>query len=139
MASQAKGMGDRAVTDYHKRYYQEHKEEIRVKGRERYKDPTFRERRKKRARDYGQELKVEILSYYSNNDEPKCLICGEIRVPCLSIDHIYGGGTAERKKNWVIGGGSRFYLWLKKQGYPSGYQTLCMNCQWYKRWVNKEN
>jgi len=29
--------------------------------------------------------------------------------------------------------GSRFYYWLRRQGYPEGYQTLCMNCQWIKR------
>jgi hypothetical protein len=30
-------------------------------------------------------------------------------------------------------GGCRFYLWLKTNKYPSGYQVLCMNCQFVKK------
>jgi len=38
-------------------------------------------------------------------------------------------GAEERKS---LGGqnfsGHRFYRWLKVQGWPEGYQTLCANC-----------
>lgn len=119
-------------------YYQEHKEEIKAKYKKRYEIVSFKEAKQKRSREYGQELKVEVLSYYSNSSKPKCLWCGEDRLPCLSIDHVAGGGREDRKNLGVLGGGTRFYRFLKKAGFPEGYQTLCMNCQWYKRWINKE-
>jgi hypothetical protein len=54
-----------------------------------------------------------------------CACCGESNVKFLTIDHINGGGTAERKK---IKGVCSIYRWLKRQGYPFGYQVLCYNC-----------
>ncbi|MGM2776559.1 hypothetical protein, partial [Bacillus cereus group sp. Bce015] len=47
----------------------------------------------------------------------------------LSIDHIANNGAAERKSGAYGGSGTAFYLWLRKQGFPSGYQVLGMNCQ----------
>jgi hypothetical protein len=43
----------------------------------------------------------------------------------LSIDHVNGGGTEQRRTGMK---GSIFYRWLKKEGYPRGYQVLCHNC-----------
>ncbi len=34
--------------------------------------------------------------------------------------------------------GHHLYRWLKKETYPEGYQTLCMNCQALKKHENKE-
>ena len=31
-----------------------------------------------------------------------------------------------------------FYLWLKRNNFPEGFQTLCMNCQWLKKEENRE-
>lgn len=42
----------------------------------------------------------------------------------LSIDHINGGGNRHREKV----GSAKVYAWLKKRGYPKGYQVLCHNC-----------
>ena len=76
----------------------------------------------------------EILTHYGGG-KLACVVCGEGRLACLSIDHINGGGTKHRKQ---MGGGSAFYCWLKKQNYPKGYQTLCMNCQFVKRFERRE-
>ena len=32
----------------------------------------------------------------------------------------------------VHGHSGKFYAWLKRNNYPSGFQILCMNCQWGK-------
>lgn len=55
----------------------------------------------------------------------KCVCCGETMPEFLTIDHINGGGTKQRKET---GGGGEFYRWLIKNNYPDGFQTLCMNC-----------
>ncbi len=88
-----------------------------------------------RQRDKNKLLKVEVLTHYGD-DSLACVWCGEDRVACLSIDHIEGRGNRQRKGS--LRSSSSFYSWLKKQGYPSGYQTLCMNCQFVKRFENKE-
>ena len=82
------------------------------------------------------KLKKEVLTYYGNG-YCKCITCGETRLSCLSLDHINGGGTQHRLHTGCTGYG--MYMWLKKQNFPSGYQTLCMNCQFIKRFENNEN
>lgn len=77
-------------------------------------ETTSRERKK---------LKREVMDYYGK----VCLCCGEDAIEFLSIDHIAGGGNVQRKS---IGrqAGQDFYRWLRKEGYPLGYQVLCHNC-----------
>lgn len=88
-----------------------------------------------RQRDKNKLLKVDVLTHYGS-DKLACVWCGEDRVACLSIDHIDGRGNRRRKG--ALRSSSSFYSWLKKQSYPGGYQTLCMNCQFVKRFENKE-
>lgn len=76
-----------------------------------------------KARDNRQAIKAEVFAHYGN----RCACCDERRQEFLTIDHIKGGGNKHRKKLNKFGGAS-FYLWLKKQGYPSGYRLLCANC-----------
>lgn len=79
-----------------------------------------------------EKLKTEVLSYYCNSTIPHCIICNEKRLACLSIDHIDGGGNKVKQR------GASTYYRLKREGYPEGYQTLCMNCQFIKRVINNE-
>ena len=77
------------------------------------------------------KLKSEIFSTYGCG-ELKCKGCGESDLAVLTIDHINGGGNQHRKKIGCKTGCS-FYRWLKKNGYPEGFQVLCFNCQFRKR------
>lgn len=70
-------------------------------------------------------FRYEVLSSYSGG-EPKCACCGESMLDFLSIDHIDGGGNEHRKQKGIWGSG--IYRWLKKNGFPAGYQVLCHNC-----------
>ena len=54
----------------------------------------------------------------------------------LQLDHIEGGGNKDRQAK---GTGSTFYAWLKRNGYPPGYQVLCANCNYIKRFENREH
>lgn len=75
------------------------------------------------------QLKEEVLTYYSKDQILGCSCqgCKIQNLKFLTIDHINGGGCKHREeiKNQ---GGHKFYLWLKQQKYPKGYQTLCFNC-----------
>ncbi len=84
---------------------------------------------RKAMRKYRIKLRIEILTHYGNG-KLACRVCNENNIHCLSLDHINGGGTEHRKQ---IGGAVKLYPLLKRQGYPRGYQTLCMNCQWKKK------
>ena len=131
------------ATEYRRKYRKEHKEQIRIlqrrwneKNREkirRWHREYYQKNREKellRCRQYKRGLKIETLAYYGNG-KTACVICGESRIGCLSIDHTDGGGNIHRRQ--LVGkramGSNNFYLWLKRQGYPNGYRTLCMNCQ----------
>lgn len=80
------------------------------------------------------KLKISVLTYYGNG-KCACVRCGESRTACLSIDHIDGNGAEERRNDLK---GKSLYSYLHKRGFPLGYQTLCMNCQWVKRFENNE-
>lgn len=107
-----------------KLHYQENRERI-VKWHRNYADAGYR------AKWYLKK-KLDILSHYSNGDI-RCVHCGFDDIRALSIDHIDGGGASHRKMT-----GNDIYGWLKRNGYPDGYQVLCMNCQLIKRQVNRE-
>jgi hypothetical protein len=84
----------------------------------------------------NREFKIKVLTHYGNN-KLACVKCGENHLACLSIDHINGGGEIDRQG--AMGkGGHTFYRRLIKRGYPAGFQTLCMNCQFIKREERRE-
>jgi len=94
-------------------YYEKHKEQIA-----------------KYTEKYREGIKVEVYSHYGREGKPICVFCGEDRIVCLSLDHINDGGTQERRRTGRVG--FSLYSFLRSNKYPSGYQTLCMNCQFIK-------
>ena len=142
--------------EYNKRYYQEHKDEIKARKREYYRThPEYRAKAAKRDRQrrstpegraykeaYEQKyrlrrkrsfdkLRIEVFMHYSNN-KMECARCGYNNIDALCLDHIHNNGYYERKV-LKISGGSNFYRWLKNRGFPSGYQILCHNCNQLKQ------
>lgn len=95
------------------------------------KDISIRHEYQKR---YRQSYKTDVLTHYGDG-KLACVKCGYSDIRALSIDHINGGGRRHKKENGIK---SNMYVWLKKNGYPKGLQTLCMSCQWEKREKNKE-
>lgn len=83
---------------------------------------------KDRATKYRGKVKAEVLSRYGG----VCRCCGEDESVFLSIDHINGDGAQHRKQGLKASGLS-FYQWLRKNGYPEGFQVLCYNCNFAKR------
>jgi hypothetical protein len=70
------------------------------------------------------QLREAVFDHYGR----VCTCCGA--ASDLSIDHPDGDGSAHRialfgQRNAA---GTRMYLWLVRQGFPAGYQVLCMPC-----------
>ncbi len=69
------------------------------------------------------KLRMEVLSHYGKEGRPECVCCGENIFGLLTLGHIERGhGNEDRKTN-----GTR-YNWLRRAGFPVGYQTECYNC-----------
>jgi hypothetical protein len=71
---------------------------------------------------YYQKLKRQIFEAYGG---ARCACCGEVIASFLTLDHVNNDGYKDRH------GGKRgiaLYLWLKQNGFPSGFQVLCFNC-----------
>ena len=84
----------------------------------------------------SREFKLSVLAHYCEA-EVKCVRCGFQDIRALSIDHINGKGRQHRNQVGATHGRA-FYNWLKENNFPIGYQVLCMNCNWIKRFENKE-
>ena len=76
-------------------------------------------------------VKEEVLTHYGFG-KCACIRCGFDDIRALSIDHIEGGGSRRDEKGQSIGGTNLYYR-LRRENYPPGYITLCMNCQFIKR------
>jgi hypothetical protein len=75
-------------------------------------------------RDYTRRIRDEVLAHYGRI----CACCGSAED--LSIDHVNGDGIEHREAVW----GDRrissyhFYLWLRANDFPEGFQILCRTC-----------
>jgi hypothetical protein len=81
----------------------------------------------KKSRYY--ECKDKVFEAYGGY---KCNCCGEATKEFLTIDHVEGGGNQHRKSISID-----FYVWLVRNQFPSGFQVLCMNCQFGKRFCGQ--
>jgi hypothetical protein len=81
-------------------------------------------------------LKIEVLSHYGPYGELRCSWpdCDVADLDVLSLDHIRDDGALHRK---TVASGSSTYLFVKREGFPPGFQTLCMNHQWKKELQRK--
>ena len=111
------------------------KDKINIKRREWWKGLSKEQKerynkintsaRSKRRQDY----KRTVIKYYSNDtNQCMCKNCNENNLEFMTIDHIDGEGSQERKKLGWRGSGVNFYKYLIEQGLPDGYRVLCMNC-----------
>lgn len=114
-------------TIYKHQYYLEHKEQFKEWGRAWL--ATHREQAVAAAKAHRYEVKVEVLTHYGGG-KLECVQCGFNGVRALSIDHINGGGNQHKRELGY--NNQQFYRWLRREGFPTGFQTLCMNCQFMK-------
>lgn len=121
-------------------HYEKNKEEINKKRREYNKKPEVQKRIRKQDKEWRENNKEKVRKwnkvfskkYRDKNRElvfnhygRQCACCGEKEIKFLSIDHIDGNGEKHRKKIH-----RNINIWLVKNNYPKGFQTLCFNCNW---------
>jgi len=80
------------------------------------------EKANERTRRHRHKVKRQVIEAYG----ARCACCGLDDYPFLSIDHINNDGASHRRKLGLHAG--KIYPWLKKHGYPDGFQVLCFNC-----------
>ncbi len=78
--------------------------------------------------DWARALKLEVLTHYGKEGRLECasLDCSITDIDMLTLDHVNNNGAAHRKE---IGNGKTMYNWVRKNGFPEGFQTLCANHQ----------
>ena len=79
-------------------------------------------------------VKIDVLTHYGEG-KLACVKCGFSDVRALCIDHINGVEPTEFCSP-IPRGGVPLYNWLMRDGFPSGYQTLCFNCNIIKAHVD---
>jgi len=119
-----------------KEYQKEYRKNHRGKARQSLRD--WRKKNPKRNleinRNERAKLKTEVFNHYGNG-HIVCSKCGFSDDRALEIDHIDNDGADERRRLFGdrLYAGTTFYRWLRKNGYPPGYQILCANCNIIKR------
>src|ERR1039458_4604269 len=78
-----------------------------------------------RARRNTRKRKIEVLTHYGKNDSLQCCWygCQVTDIDMLTLDHKRNDGAQHRREI----GTSNTYTWVKKLGFPEGFQTLCWN------------
>lgn len=104
--------------------------------------PELRERRITRVKAWRQnnqggtyaKVRKEVLSFLGN----KCVRCGIDDFRVLQIDHVNGNGYRERQDFGKGGNASVKYYRHILEVRGEGYQLLCANCNWIKRYERQE-
>ena len=109
----------------------------------RKKNPNSRIAQAKYRLTHRKEIREsQLRAYHTTKQElydllgNKCIRCGFSDRRALQIDHINGGGVKERK-TLNIKDYCRVVLKSIKNN-ENKYQLLCANCNWIKRFENKE-
>ena len=79
------------------------------------------------------QRKVEVLTHYGPEHKLQCCWkeCTVADIDMLSLDHVNNDG-AEDRRNSAGGSGDALYRKVEREGFPTGFQTLCFNHQMKK-------
>lgn len=137
-------------TQYNKEYYKKNKEKLLLKNNNwnnNNKDKVLLNNKKwalnnpekfkksniKKSYKYNHNLRLLILGKLGN----KCLHCGFKDYRALQIDHVNGGGKKEINSQSSRSAYYKLVL-ASVENNENKYQLLCANCNWIKRFENKE-
>src|SRR5208282_4341497 len=77
------------------------------------------------------KVKTEVLTRYSPGGKLGCSwdSCAVSDIDMLTLDHVANDGNTHLGVNGKRLAGLPLYRWVKKRGYPEGFQTMCANHQ----------
>lgn len=117
-----------------KKFYEDNREEVLRKGRERKrdrdKDPEYLQSQSFASLVSTRKLRDRVLAHLGG----VCCQCGFSDPRALQIDHVRGGGCRDLRTRSVK---TRAMEALATQP-GEVFQLLCCNCNWIKRATNKE-
>lgn len=106
------------------------KKELRAADPEKYRArvKAWATANPERLRAYRHErrdrLRAICLNHYSGGTLA-CSCCGERTNEFLTMDHVNGRKAHGHAKTF---GGVHLHMWLINNGFPPGFDVLCMNC-----------
>jgi len=96
---------------------------------------AYKKYRRTQMREWRRRVRLQVIEHLGG----KCLNCGFSDVRALQIDHIKGGGNAQRKL-YASGNNSELSRRILSLPRTNGiYQLLCANCNWIKKEENQEH
>jgi hypothetical protein len=96
-----------------------------------FNDASSCEKCLEKKRSEQKNRKLRCFAFYGQ----VCACCSETNFKFLNIDHVNGDGNKHRKEIGGTFANSKLYSWLIRNDFPSGFQTLCFNCN-RGRWMN---
>ena len=93
----------------------------------------YYEAHKEQHGEYLRKARLRVIEFYSKGTN-NCNNCGFDNLDALCIDHVNNDGAQHRRKELGAsrGSGRKFYWWLIRNNYPTGFQVLCANCNLIK-------
>ena len=121
------------VHQYRKIYYTLNIEKLKASSR------LWESRNPERCRRFKREhaarkariVKTQVIGFYSNGAFA-CVCCGQSERDFLTLDHIDGDGNKITREQGIPRAGTSLYMWLFRNGFPKGYQIVCVNCNMSK-------
>ena len=98
----------------------------------------WRSKNKDKVREYNKtnilRNRLKVMDMLGGR---KCVKCGCIDIRCLQIDHINGD---RKREKYTVGGSRMYYIQIRRniENGSKNYQILCANCNFIKRYENKE-
>ena len=103
----------------------------RKQWQKKYRENNMEKIRKNNDK-YNHNLRQKVIDLFGG----KCKRCGFTDMRALQIDHINGGGYQEIKN---LSAKYRYKMVIESvENKEKKYQLLCANCNWIKRFEDKE-
>jgi phage gpG-like protein len=106
----------------------------RVRENARRNQKPYYQKNKIRMRDNWLRYKDKLRNQFFERYGRSCACCGEDNPMFLSIEHLNGNG-AEHRRQLNRESPDSIMADIRKNGWPDGYATLCMNCN-FAKWRN---
>ena len=129
--------------EYHRNYWKQNKEKMTAQRMERHDEilEYLKKYNKKHQKEHNQDSKeryqknkLSCLDFYSSG-KIKCKRCEENEIAFMTIDHIKPRKEHGHSRKTSS---STLYRILVRDGFPSGFQVLCYNCNMIKEFERRK-